>query len=147
MAATYALQVLTDSPDALLFTVARASRPAVEVLLLWVMLAFPTGRLATARDRWLVAASAATVLGLWLPGMMLSVQVPLPGPFVTCSSDCPQNLLFVRDWPQGSALLLGAFRVLGGLVLLAACLHLALSRTLTPRSGCSPVFMRVAALF
>ena len=38
-----------------LFTLGRASRPAAEVLLVWVMLAFPSGRLTGRRERALVA--------------------------------------------------------------------------------------------
>ena len=121
-----ALQPLVASPNALLFTMARAARPGVEVLLIWVMVAFPTGRLATRVDRALVAALALAVLLLWVPGMMFSPHVPLPGPFVTCGVECPENLLFVSDRPRVAELLLGAFRLVGTTILVATSVHLVL---------------------
>ncbi len=119
-----ALQPLTSSPNAVLFTLARAARPGVEVLLVWVMVAFPSGRLVTRTDRALVGAAAAMVLLLWLPGVMFSPRIALPGPFVTCGLQCPENLLFVAHRPDWAAALLGAFRVAGIVVLVAVSLHL-----------------------
>jgi signal transduction histidine kinase len=98
----------------------------VEVLLIWVMVAFPTGRLATRVDRALVAALALAVLLLWVPGMMFSPHVPLPGPFVTCGVECPKNLLFVSDRPRAAELLLGTFRLVGTTILVATSVHLVL---------------------
>ena len=95
-----ALQTLLASPDPYLFTLARVARPAVEVLVIWVMLAFPTGRLREQRERVLVIAAALAVLLLWLPGLMLSPRIPLPGPFVMCHPLCPRNVLFVADRPE-----------------------------------------------
>jgi signal transduction histidine kinase len=126
LALASALQPLVASPNALLFTLARAARPGVEVLLVWVMVAFPTGRLATRRDRGLVASLALAVLLLWVPGMMFSPNVPLPGPFVTCGAQCPENLLFVADRPQVAEFFLGAFRLVGTTILLATSVHLVL---------------------
>lgn len=139
-----ALQPFVASPNALLFTLARAARPAVEVLLVWVMLAFPTGRLAGWQERALVACAAGAVLLLWLPGMMFSPRVPLPGPFVTCGFDCPENLLFVADRPDWSSVLLWSFRITGAAILAATSLWLFLRlRRATPlmRRSLAPVLL------
>jgi signal transduction histidine kinase len=119
LAGAYAVQTLLASPNPYLFTLARAARPAVEVLLIWVMLAFPSGRLQGRPERLLVVASALAVLLLWLPGLMLSPSINLAGPFVQCAPDCPRNVLFVADWPSLSWALNTAFRVVGVSILVA----------------------------
>ena len=59
LAGAYAIQTLLASPNPYLFTLARAARPAVEVLLIWVMLAFPSGRLQGRAERALVLSKRA----------------------------------------------------------------------------------------
>jgi len=119
LACTFAVQAFLSSPNPYLFTLARVARPAVEVLLIWVMLAFPSGRLKGRVERMLVITGALAVLLLWLPGMMLSHQVILGGPFLQCGPTCPRNVLFVADLPELSNALHTALRVVGGLVLVA----------------------------
>lgn len=119
LAGAFAVQAFLSSPNPYLFTLARVARPAVEVLLIWVMLAFPSGRLKGRVDRMLVIAGALAVFLLWLPGMMLSQQVILGGPFLQCGPTCPRNVLFVADRPDLSNALHMAFRVVGGLILVA----------------------------
>ena len=144
LAAGLATQVLVASSDPYLFTLGRASRPAAEVLLVWVMLAFPSGRLAGRRERALVLAAALTVLLLWLPSVMFATRVPLPGPFTQCHPDCPRNVLFIADRPELSRALFGAFRVVGIAVLVATgfVLFSRLQRA-TPllRRGLAPVLV------
>jgi signal transduction histidine kinase len=117
LAVLYALQPLIYSRHPLAFTLARAARPAAELMLIWVMLSFPTGRLVHRADRALLGAAAAAVLLLWLPGVMLSARVPPFGPFAACVPDCPDNPFFLVDRPQVSAALLQAFRAAGAVLL------------------------------
>lgn len=119
LAGTFAVQAFLSSPNAYLFTLARVARPAVEVLLIWVMLAFPSGRLKGRVERMLVITGALAVLLLWLPGIMFSHAVILGGPFLQCSPTCPRNVLFVADLPGFSNALQTTFRVVGGLVMVA----------------------------
>ena len=119
LAGAYGIQTLASSPNPHLFTLARVARPAVEVLLIWVILAFPSGRLQGRRERTLVIASVSAVIFLWLPGVMLSQSIPLAGPFVMCHPVCPRNVLFVTDWPELSRALNIGFRIVGALILLA----------------------------
>jgi hypothetical protein len=121
----YALQPLIYSTDPVLFALARAARPAAEVLLIWVMLAFPSGRLTGRVERWLLALAWAAILLLWLPGMMLTPRFPPFGPLASCEA-CPANMIAVADHPAWSAGLLQAFRVVGVGVLLATCVVLIL---------------------
>jgi len=119
LAGIYAIPLLVSSPDPLLYTLARAARPAVEVLLIWVMLAFPSGRLQGRREMFLVWAAALDVLLLWVPGMMLSPNISLPGVYVYCHPDCPRNVLFVADWPEAARALHIAFRAVGAAIYVA----------------------------
>lgn len=144
LATLHIVQGFVASPNPWLFTLARAARPVVEVLLIWIMVAFPTGQLGGRRERALVWSAAAAVLGLWLPGLMFSPHIPLPGPFVSCRVACPENLLFIADWPDGSAFLLGTFRSVGVVILAATSVHLFLRlRHATPlmRRSVAPVLL------
>ena len=151
-----AVQPLVASPDPVLFTLARASRPALEVLLLWVMLAFPTGRLGSPWRRALVLGALLAVLLLWVPGMMFSPAVPLTGPWVTCGSRCPPNLLLLSEQPQLAERLLTAFRLVGVGLLALASVHLLnrlrqatplMRRTLAPVVAASLLRTAVLMLF
>lgn len=119
LAAVYVLLALQASGDPLLFTIGRATRPVAEVMLVWVMLAFPSGRLTGWVERALVLAMALAVLCLWLPSAMLTAQIPIAGPHITCQPDCPRNVLFVAerpDWSHGFAM---ATRAVGTFLLVA----------------------------
>ncbi len=124
LAGVYAIQTMVASPNPYLFTLARAARPAVEVLLIWVMLAFPSGRLPGGSERALVVAASLAVALLWLPDVLLSPQIPMAGVFVRCQGDCPRNVLFLSDWPAAANALHVAFRMVGTLILVATALLL-----------------------
>lgn len=119
LAALYGLLALQASHNPFLFTLARVSRALVEVLLVWVMLSFPSGRLAGRLERTLVLGAALAVVLLWLPGAMLSSQLPIAGPLLLCRDDCPRNVLFVAEMPEVARALSLALRVVGALVLAA----------------------------
>lgn len=143
-AVALALQLFSASTDAVFYTLARAARPGVETLLVWIMLAFPTGRLRGWPERALVMAGVAAVLLLWVPGMMFSPRVPLAGPFVTCAPRCGANLLFVADRPEWAEAFLQAFRAVGGGVLIATSLLLLarlLRATRLMRRALAPVLL------
>ena len=144
LAGTFAVQAFLSSPNPYLFTLARVARPAVEVLLIWVMLAFPSGRLQGRVERGLVIAGALAVFLLWLPGLMLSPDVILGGPFLQCDGACPRNVLFVADWPAASSALHTAFRITGGFILVSTgAVLFARLRRATPllRRALAPVLL------
>ena len=119
LAGAYSLQTLLTTSNPYLFTLARATRPAVEVLLIWAMLAFPSGRLQRRWERFVVLSGALAVILLWLPALMFSPKIGLVGPFVTCHPQCPRNVLLVADWPALSWTLNTAFRGVGVLIMIA----------------------------
>ncbi len=144
LSGAYGVQTLAASPDAYLFTLARVARPAVEALLIWVMLAFPSGRLLGRAERSLVLASGLAVLLLWLPGLFFSNIIPLAGSFVMCQPDCPRNVLFIADRPELARLFHLGFRAAGTLILIATALLLSFRlRQATPlmRRALAPVLL------
>jgi signal transduction histidine kinase len=144
LAGAHGLQTLLSSPNPYLFTLARAARPAVEVLLIWVMVAFPTGRLQGRRERLLMTLATLAVIFLWLPALMLSPSIPLAGASVVCHPLCPRNVLLVADWPVLSWALNTAFRMVGVLILIATvALLFSRLREATPllRRAIAPVLL------
>jgi signal transduction histidine kinase len=144
LAALYVVLALQASSNPYLYTLGRASRPAVEVLLVWIMLAFPSGRLVTRLERGLVVALGFAVVLLWLPGAMLSSQIPLAGPNVLCQADCPRNVLFVAERPELAQALSLTLRGFGTLVLAAtAAILFTRLRRATPlmRRALAPVLL------
>jgi signal transduction histidine kinase len=134
---------LSASSNPTLFTLTLVARPAAELLIVWVMLAFPSGRLPDRLDRLLLGAIAGAIVLLLLPAMAFTPQVPLSGPFMVCLPDCPRNVLFVSARPELAEALILAFRVtvvagLSGVVLRLGW-HLA-SATPLMRGVLAPVY-------
>src|SRR5687768_18390637 len=65
------LTTLAESGDSVLYSVGRVSGWMVELGLIWLVLAFPSGRLTARVDRALVWATAALVALLYLPTALL----------------------------------------------------------------------------
>ena len=92
---------LAESDDSLAYTVGRTTGWFVEVLLVYLILAYPTGRLSSATDRALVGAMGAIVLTLFLPRLLLAEDFAVPNPYTSCTDDCPANALFLFDSEPG----------------------------------------------
>jgi signal transduction histidine kinase len=85
---------LAESSDEVLYTLGRTAGWLVEVLLVYLFLAFPSGRLTARADRLLAAATGVTVLALFLPRLLLAERFEVPSQFTSCVRDCPRNALF-----------------------------------------------------
>jgi signal transduction histidine kinase len=85
---------LAESDDATLYTVGRVAGWLTEVLLVYLILSFPTGRLPGRIDRLLVAAMLAVAAVFFLPRLLLVPDFELPSPYTSCLEDCPGNVLF-----------------------------------------------------
>ncbi len=83
--------LLTASGDSILYSAGRVSAWLAEVVLVYVVLAYPSGRLATALDRWLFRSALGTVLVLFLPSALFVDQYPVPNPWSSCGTECPPN--------------------------------------------------------
>ena len=91
------LTTFAESDNSVLYSVGRVSGWVVEILLVYLVLAFPSGRLPGRVDRVLVAAGAAMLVTLWLPTAFVGDSYPLPSYTTSCTSDCPANALFLLD--------------------------------------------------
>ena len=93
---------LAESGDATLYSIGRAAVWLVDPALVFLLLAFPSGRLERRVDRRLFAAAAALAAALYVPTALLA-PFPEPSPFSTCGTDCPANAFMVTDALAGFA--------------------------------------------
>jgi signal transduction histidine kinase len=95
------MATLAGSPDEVVHSIGRTAAWCVEVAIVYVVLAFPTGRLTDRVDRVLVGAAALLVLVLYLPTALLVEAYPVPGPWDTCTTGCPANAFDVLGRQPG----------------------------------------------
>lgn len=95
LGAGLSLTTLAESDDELLYTFGRIAGWLVEVLVVYAILSFPTGRLPGHKDRVLVGAMGLVVLTLFLPRLALMDDFEVPSPYTSCTHDCPSNALFL----------------------------------------------------
>jgi signal transduction histidine kinase len=91
------LTTLAESDDELLYSIGRVAGWIVEVGLVWLILAFPSGKLSARNDRWLVWAAAGIVIWLYLPTALMADTYPVPSPYTSCDGGCPANAFAVTD--------------------------------------------------
>jgi signal transduction histidine kinase len=91
------LTTFAESGDDVLYTIGRTAGWLAEVLLVYVFLAFPDGRLNARLDRVLVALTGAVLLVAFVPRLALAEHFLIPSPYTSCVHDCPPNALFALD--------------------------------------------------
>ena len=91
------LVALSSSSDSLLFTVGRVAGWTVEAGLVYLMLAFPSGRLTTRVDRALAGSAVAVVAILFVPTVFVTEAFPTLSQFSTCAANCPENAFMLLD--------------------------------------------------
>jgi signal transduction histidine kinase len=89
--AMFSLTALSQSGNDVLYSVGRVAVWLVVPVLLYLMLAFPSGRLVARRDRRLMTAVWALAAGLYLPTALIVDHFPEPSPWARCGVDCPSN--------------------------------------------------------
>ncbi len=82
---------LSNSPNDVVYSIGRIGGWLGELAIVYVVLAFPTGRLVERADRLLVWATAATVFLLYVPTALLVDTFPLPSTFTPCTEHCASN--------------------------------------------------------
>jgi len=85
------LVTLARSDDAVLYSTGRVVDWGVEAGLIYLILAFPSGRLAQQVDRALATTAVLLVGLLFLPTALLVETYPTPAAWATCGPDCPRN--------------------------------------------------------
>jgi signal transduction histidine kinase len=89
------MTTLAESPEPPVYAAGRISGWLSEPLLMYLVLAFPTGRLLARADRTLIAAAVAIVAVLYVPSVLFVERFPEPSPWSTCSAGCPGNPLMI----------------------------------------------------
>jgi len=89
------LTTLANADNATLYSIGRLSYWAFEALLIYLLLAFPTGRIEHRLDRALVWIAVLLVLALFLPTALLVERYPTPAPMTSCGAGCPANALMI----------------------------------------------------
>ena len=84
-----------ESGNAPVYSVGRVAYWLGELGLVYLVLAFPSGRLTTRTDRVLVLATAVLVVAFYLPTALLDQTYPLPNPVASCGESCPANAFFL----------------------------------------------------
>ena len=132
--ALFSLTALSQTSASVLYSSGRVAVWLVVPVLLYLMLAFPSGRLATRGDRRLMIAVAGLVATLYLPTALIVEHFPEPSPWARCGVDCPANAfaLIHLDASVADDLLVPAREILTVLVVGAVAASLARRTT---RSG------------
>jgi signal transduction histidine kinase len=121
------LVALSGSSDSGLYSIGRVAGWTVEAGLIYLMLAFPSGRLTTRIDRVLAGSVAALVAVLFLPTAFVTDAFPAPSTFSTCAADCPGNAFMLLSSEPAflDAVVVPLRELLAVLLLLAVVVRLA----------------------
>jgi signal transduction histidine kinase len=86
---------LAESREPVLYSAGRVAGWIMEAGLVYLVLAFPTGHVRGRIDRVLVTSTAVVVLTLYLPTVLVVDQFPVPAPWTSCHTGCPENAFMV----------------------------------------------------
>jgi signal transduction histidine kinase len=95
--ALWSLTVLAQSHDPTLYSAGRIAAWIVEVVVVYLLLSFPSGRLTSSPARVAMAATVGLVGLLYLPTALVVQHYPEPTPWSTCGIDCPPNAFAIGD--------------------------------------------------
>jgi signal transduction histidine kinase len=118
--AAWFVTTLSESQDASVYTVGRVAGWLAEIVLVYVFLCFPSGRLEHGADRAIAATMAAVVAVFYLPRLLIAEDFVAPSPYTSCVADCPGNAAFVLD--SQPAFVDAVMRPLGAVLVLAVML-------------------------
>jgi signal transduction histidine kinase len=151
------LASLSNSDVDLLYSVGRIAGWVFEVVLVYALLSYPTGRLETRAARLVVVAWTLLLVVLYLPTIPLVDQYPLPTPFTSCTAACPGNSFFAGSEPDFIATVVKPLREALTTVLYIAVVALlslrlrsashSLRRTLTPVLGAAVLRFAAASVY
>ncbi len=95
--AGWAVTTLAETDDSLAYTVGRTAGWVVELLVVYLVLCFPSGRLGDRVDRLLVGAMAVVVALFYGLQLVVAEHFSVPSPYTSCVRDCPANALFTLE--------------------------------------------------
>jgi signal transduction histidine kinase len=85
--------VASADPD--VFALGRVVTAVLWVLVFYLFLSFPTGRIRERGARWVMSGMAAATVVLWLPIVLFAERLPLGGALFDCRRACPPNGLMI----------------------------------------------------
>jgi PAS domain S-box-containing protein len=115
----FAPVVLAMLDEPVPYTIGRVWAWAVLAGIIYLLLAFPMGRLTSRVDRWIVGSAFALVLFLYLPTVLFA-EFPVPSPWTGCGSSCPANAFRITTNEPGFASILVSLRDWLGIAVYAA---------------------------
>ena len=123
----WSLTALAGSDDELVYSIGRVAGWFVEAAMVYLILAFPSGRLTTRVDRVLAIAIFAVVAVLFLPTALIAESYPSPSQISTCDATCPDNAFSLLDSEPAvlDALIVPLREILAALLLIAVVVRLA----------------------
>jgi signal transduction histidine kinase len=89
---------LAESGDPGLYSAGRVLAWCADLMVVLLLLTFPSGRLRTPRERWLFKALLVVLAVGFLPTALLVEGYPLPAPYTTCTHGCPDNAFNLVSW-------------------------------------------------
>ncbi len=141
IALLWSATALAEASDPTAYSVGRVVAWLVEPSIVFLLLAFPSGRLATPAARRLTVGAALLILLLYVPTALVVDGYPVPTPWsATCDTDCPANALQVTS--SQPAIVDGLIRPLREV--LATLLLLAVTVVLVRRARSAGPLLRVA---
>jgi signal transduction histidine kinase len=121
----WSLTTLAQSNAEVLYSAGRVFGWLVEPFLIYLMLAFPSGRLTSRTERKLIVAIASLVAVFYLPTMLVVDSFPTPSQWSSCDTNCPGNAFMLLDSEPGFVdALVVPFREAATMLLLAGVLAL-----------------------
>jgi signal transduction histidine kinase len=93
----WSLTALTEAPLSVPYTIGRLSTWLIFPCVFYLLLAFPDGRVQKGFDRALLVATLAVMLILFLGTAPFVQAFPPKTLWGTCTTDCPDNALFVLE--------------------------------------------------
>jgi signal transduction histidine kinase len=125
----WSLTTLAQSSSEVLYSAGLVFGWFVEPLLIYLVLAFPSGRLMTQSGRRLVAASVVLLALFYLPTVPLVHSYPTPSPWSSCRADCPTNaFMLVGSEPGFIGNIIVPFRETLALILFAGVIAVLAAR-------------------
>ena len=122
------LWLLNGSSDPTLFTIGRLCSGGVPLVLAYLLLAYPSGRLRSGTERRLLLGAGGAGLALWGLLILTTPQPAFNTPLVHCAPHCPANVMYVGS-PESTVVSVAR----AGVLLAWALLSLGTPALLWPR--------------
>ena len=122
--------LLNGSSESWPFTLGRLASSLAPTVFCYLMLSYPTGRLRSSRERWMVLGIGGVLLVASTILVVTSAQPSVRTPLVACSGHCPRNPLYAGSLGSGLTDMLkgAAYLSWGAVVCLAPLLLFRLLR-------------------